>query len=232
MTDGHDTTRRLTRRGVLGASAALGMVVGGGGAALASTADDRRPSADPKSHAGAARADPGAARADRPAGADAGEVWGASPTGLGTGVRGHGHHGVVGEGTHTGVAGDGVIGVHGTTSSRQDDEAGVGVWAEAETPGGLALRADGPARFNGRADFTGVTAFSRSGVVTVPPGATSVTTTGVALEESTVILATVQRRVPGVRLHAVETDPAAGSFTTFLTAAPAVEVPVAWFAVG
>jgi len=139
---------------------------------------------------------------------------------------------VVGEGTHTGVAGDGFIGVRGTTSSVQGQQQGVGVWAQAETPGSLALRADGPARFNGQAEFTGITAFSRSGVVTVRSGSKSVTTAGVALVPGTVILATLQRRVDQVYLHAVETDPAAGSFTISLTAAPHVDVPIGWFALG
>jgi hypothetical protein len=57
-----------------------------------------------------------------------------------------------------------------------------------------------------------------------------VTKTGVALLASTVILATLQSRVDKVHIQAVETDPPAGSFTIFLTAAPDVDVPIGWLA--
>jgi hypothetical protein len=223
MTESHGTAQRYTRRGVLGVSAALGMAAAGAPAALAATGErstdrlagtrrprDGEPDSEPGGHSNC----------------DGGEVWGASASGQGIGVRGSGRLGVLGEGTQTGVAGEGFIGVLGTTSSTQDQQRGVGVWAQAETPGSTALRADGPSHFNG------VTTFSRSGVVTVRAGSVSVTKTAVAAGPDTVILATLQRRVAHVHLHAVETDPAAGSFTIFLTAAPPLDVPIGWFALG
>jgi hypothetical protein len=223
MTESRETAQRYTRRGVLGASAALGMVAAGAPAALAATTGERSPDrlADTRPHDGEPDAGTFGQRT-----ADPREVWGASASGQGIGVRGSGRLGVLGEGTHTGVAGDGFIGVHGITSNVQVQERGVGVWAQAETPGSTALRADGPSRFNGE------TTFSRSGVVTVRAGSASVTQAQVAAGADTVILATLQRRVPQVYLHAVETDPAAESFTIFLTAAPHVDVPIAWFALG
>jgi hypothetical protein len=141
-------------------------------------------------------------------------------------VRGNGRLGVVGEGTHTGVSGDGFIGVRGATSIAQGAEKGVGIWAQAMTSGSTALRADGPSEFNG------VTTFSRSGAVTVPRGAMSVTVDGVSLTDGTTILATLQNRLAGLFLHAVETDAARGTFTIFLNAAPDRDVKIGWFAIG
>jgi hypothetical protein len=87
-------------------------------------------------------------------------------------------------------------------------------------------------RYAGRGVLGGPTTFSRGGVVVVRPGSASATVTGVSVMEGTVILATLQRREDGVRLHAVETNPAAGSFTIYLTAPPAAGLPVGWFAIG
>jgi len=153
-------------------------------------------------------------------------VWGTSRSGHGAGVRGNGRWGVIGEGTHTGVTGGGFVGVRGKASIVQDDERGVGVWAEADTPGSTALRADGPSEFNG------VTKFARSGVVSIPRGSASVTVPGVSLTAETAILATLQDRVTGLYLHAVETDATQGSFTVFLSKAPGREVRIGWFALG
>ena len=228
MNEGQDSTHRLTRRSVIGGSAALGIVAAGAPAALAETT--RAPRQDRTDRAGGT-AEAGNA-GDAPDAGDAGQVWGFSASGLGAGVRGNGHVGVAGEGTHVGVTGDGFIGVRGTTSGLADGEPGVGVLAQAQTEGGLALRADGPSRFSGPADFGEVTAFARSGTVTVRAGSASATRTGVALEDGTVILATLQGREPGVQLHAVRTDPAAGSFTIFLTAAPRADLRIGWLAIG
>jgi hypothetical protein len=222
----------FTRRGMLGASAALGAAAIGAVPASANAGEQRRAEgpphvvADDSAHDGASA--PGQRRADPvdPA------VWGASASGKGAGVRGSGHVGVLGEGSHTGVAGDGHVGVHGVTSIAHGQREGIGVWAQSQTPGGVALRADGPSVFNGRIDFTGVTAFSRSGVVTVPRGRLSVTAAGVALSAHTIILATPQSRARDVHVHAVETDPAAGSFTCYLTARAPTEVRIGWIAIG
>jgi hypothetical protein len=223
MTSNDHAAQRYTRRGVLGASAAVGMTAVGAPAALAAATGERYP--DRRAGARPGDGAPGTGSEGQGTG-DVREVWGASASGQGIGVRGSGRLGVLGEGTQTGVAGDGFIGVRGTTSSIHDTERGVGVWAQADTPGSTALRADGPSRFNG------VTTFSRSGVVTVRAGSASVTKTGVPVGSDTVILATLQRRIPHICLHAVQTEPAAGSFTIFLTAAPHMDVPVGWLALG
>ena len=141
-------------------------------------------------------------------------------------MRGNGRTGIAGEGTHTGVAGDGFIGVRGTTSIVDGDQSGVGIWAQAVAPGSTALRADG------QSEFTGVTKFSRSGVATVQRGSTNVRVTGVPLTSASAILATLQHRLNDAYLHAAETDAPAESFTIFLTRAPAQDIAVAWFALG
>lgn len=236
-----DPARGYTRRGVLGASAGLGLSVIGGPAALAATTQDR--TAGRAMRARADRGDEGAGPDDshvqgdndRPRAGDAaedGQVWGVSESGQGIGVRGNGRAGVRGEGIHTGVAGDGFVGVHGNTSIIDGDGIGVGVLAQTQVPGHLALRADGPSRFNGAVEFDGSTAFSRSGSLTVRPGKTSVTKTGVTLSDATIVLATLQTRVPGVYVHAVQADPAAESFTIYLTRAPGTSVSIGWIALG
>lgn len=229
MTEVRGDKRRITRRGVLGAPAGLGMavisgspVVGGSPAVSGSTAlAGTRHARGPYSETG---------RADDEA--EAGGVWGVSSSGQGIGVRGNGLAGVRGEGTHTGVAGDGVVGVHGTTSIVDDAHGGVGVWAETEIPGHLALRADGPSVLNGPVEFNGVTTFGRSGVVTVRSGERRVTKTGLELGDATVVLATLQSRAANVHVHAVEVDAAAGSFTIFLTGSPGSDVKIGWLAIG
>jgi hypothetical protein len=231
MAEGHgigspDSSHRHTRRAVLGAAASVGVLGSAAPAALAARAGAGRPDparpADTITRAEQAAGTPGVA-AVAPG---TGELWGTSRTGHGAGVRGNGRSGVVGEGTHTGVSGAGFVGVLGATSIVRGDNAGVGVWAQAMLPGSTALRADGPSEFNG------VTTFSRSGVVTVPRGSKSVTVTGVSLTAETAILATLQNRVNGLYLHAVETDAANGSLTIFLSAASDHDIRVGWLALG
>ena len=217
---------RYSRRVILGAAATAGVLAPAARAVLAATAGERQPDR----HVAPAGARGGAEQAGSASaattGAITGELWGASASGHRAGVRGNGRWGVIGEGTHTGVSGGGFIGVRGATSIVQGDEGGVGIWAQAVLPGSTALRADGPSEFNG------ITTFSRSGAVTVPRGSKSVTLTGVPLTAGTAILATLQNRVTGLFLHAVQTDVAKGSFTIFLNTAPDREVKIGWLALG
>lgn len=231
MAEGHDIegpgkAHRPSRRVILGAAAAAGMLAPAAPAVLAARAGERQP--DGLVRAAGAGAEPAASApaATVPAERGSGQVWGTSPSGHGAGVRGNGRWGVIGEGTHTGVSGAGFVGVWGAASIVQGDEAGVGIWAQAAIPGSTALRADGPSEFNG------VTTFSRSGVVTVRYGSKRVTVSGVPLTADTAILATLQNRVNGLFLHAVETDVANGSFTIFLNTAPDRDVRIGWFALG
>jgi hypothetical protein len=231
MTESHDvdgpgTARRPSRRVVLGAAAAAGVLAPAAAGVLAERTGERQPDglAGPAGAGGERSASVPAA--SQPVALAGGQVWGTSPSGRGAGVRGNGRSGVIGEGTHTGVDGAGFIGVRGTTSIVRGDEAGVGVWAESALPGGTALRADG------RSEFNGVTNFSRSGVATVRQGSGHVTVSGVRLSADTAILATLQDRVTGLFLHAVETDVAKGAFTIFLSTAPDRDVRIGWFALG
>lgn len=228
----HDAASRPTRRAVLGAAAAVGVLAPAAPVALAAAAGQRHPASPPGppgvgAGTGAGHQEAGPPPAGPPAAAaGTSEVWGASRSGHGAGVRGNGRLGVIGEGTHTGVSGAGFVGVLGSTSIVRGDQRGVGIWAEAMMPGSTALRADGPSEFNG------VTTFSRSGVVSVRRGSASVTVPGVSLTAGTAILATLQDRVDGLYLHAVETNAAAGSFTIFLSRAPGRDVRIGWFALG
>jgi hypothetical protein len=207
---------------ILGGAAAAGVLASGVQAVLAAGAGELPPDRPATPVSGSGGAGQTGARSD----AGSGNLWGTSPSGQGPGVRGNGRLGVVGEGTHTGVSGDGFIGVRGATSIVQGEERGVGVWAQATASGSTALRADGPSEFNG------TTTFARSGAATVPRGSTSVTVTGVQLTDGTAILATLQNRVTGLFLHAVETDVTKGTFTIFLSAAPDRDVRIGWFALG
>jgi len=225
-TDSNSNFRAHTRRAVLGAAAAVGVLVPAA-PALAARKGEHQPARPALAGAGAeVDARPAASATATGAAADGPELWGTSRSGHGAGVRGNGRWGVIGEGTHTGVTGGGFVGVRGKASIVQGDERGVGVWAEADTPGSTALRADGPSEFNG------ITRFARSGVVSIPRGSASVTVPGVSLTADTAILATLQDRVTGLYLHAVETDAAQGSFTIFLSKAAGRQVRIGWFALG
>jgi hypothetical protein len=218
-----------------GASAALAGQVGPrqrtpGPGSPGSGADERASAVVGPADVAPAAAD--AAALEHAGAMEAGALWGYSSSGRGIGARGNGHVGLTGEGTHTGVSGDGFIGVRGVTSSSVGRQDGVGVWAESQVPGHLALRTDGPSQFNGQVEFNSAARFSRSGAVTVRPGMSRVTKKGLALSDDTVILATLQSHVPGVYVHAVEVDAAGEAFTIFLTKPPPRDVRIGWFAVG
>jgi hypothetical protein len=228
-TEDRGDAHRHSRRAVLGAAATLGVLAPAAPAALAAGIGGRRavrPPAGQPTAAGQHTDGSVAGQGAVPGEEDPSEVWGTSASGRGAGVRGNGRWGVVGEGTHSGVTGDGFVGVRGTTSIVDGDERGTGVWAQAAAPGSTALRADGPSEFNG------VTTFSRSGVARIRRGSASLPVTGVSLTADSAILATLQDREPGVYLHAVEIDAAAGAFTVFLTAAAPRDMLVGWFALG
>lgn len=230
--EGYDSAHRYTRRAVLGAVAAVGMLAPAAPAVLAARPGERPPRGRARRPAGGdaepadARPAPAPGPAATPDAAATPEVWGTSRTGRGAGVRGNGRWGVVGEGTHTGVTGTGFVGIRGTTSIAEGEQGGVGVWAQAATPGSTALRAEGPSEFHG------ITTFSRGGAVSVRRGSKHVTVSGLPLTADTAILATLQDRVNGLYLHAVEADVAKGSFTIFLSAAPARDVRIGWLALG
>jgi hypothetical protein len=122
--DNHGSARRHTRRAILAAAAAVGVLVPAAPALAATTG--KRPMRGPITEGGGARQP--AAKAVAAAGA-AGtraatkEVWGTSSTGRAAGVRGNGRWGVIGEGTDTGVTGAGFVGVRGSSTIVQGDEA-------------------------------------------------------------------------------------------------------------
>ncbi|MFF4249698.1 hypothetical protein ACFY1L_00605 [Streptomyces sp. NPDC001663] len=140
-----------------------------------------------------------------------------------TGVWGDGSIGVIGRGlTQYGIGvegdalGEGGIGVFGATSA---NAGGIGVYATAPNPGSTALQVRGSA------------VFSSGGRVTVPAGSDRITVTGPTLGPASMVLATVQQDTPGIAVRAAVPDPAAGSFTVFLTQTSATETAVAWFVI-
>jgi hypothetical protein len=134
-------------------------------------------------------------------------------------VRGHsgnGSTGVQGLSLPDGVAAPATsprTGVHGQCDGRD----GTGVLARSED--GAALRVEGSA------------VFSRSGVLTVPAGATSATRTGVRLSDASLVLAVPQRHQVLRHVEAVVPHPGSSSFTVHLNLPASPGCVVAWFVV-
>jgi hypothetical protein len=133
-------------------------------------------------------------------------IWGHhDPGSFGYGVLGEAPIGVgvLGRGSDSGVKGS------------TDSASGSGVMAE-NTAGGNALTVNGKA------------SFSRSGIITIPAGAKSFTQTGVALTNTSFVLATLQSNVARWVTSAVP-NPGGSSFTINLNKpAPAGGVKVGY----
>src|SRR5712691_11914633 len=144
-------------------------------------------------------------------------------SGAGSGVVGNGGAtggaGVIGIGKGNGT---GVLGIAAGTGAGVTGQAtaagGVGVLAQ-NTAGGPALKA------------TGRAIFSRSGVLTVAAGSSTVTKTGVALTAASLVLATLQQDVPGVWVRSAVPNVAGSSFTVHLSKAVSAATKLAWFVV-
>lgn len=121
--------------------------------------------------------------------------------------------GIYGQGTANGVEGKSV------------GAAGAGVLAQ-NTGGGPALVAVGPSTLAGK-----INAPARSGKVVVPAGSATVTKTGVPLTAQSLVMATVQQNVPGIYLRAAVPNPAASSFTIYLSGNAPTATTIAWFVV-
>ena len=169
---------------------------------------------------GAARAPDACGVRGRSTGSNGAGVTGSNPNFIG--VVGSGSIGMLG--TNTGDFGIGVegngehqgsIGVFGMSTG----ERGIGVYATANAEGSAALQV------NGRA------VFSSSGQIVVPAGATSASVSGLTLSASASVLATLQQDLPGVSVRAAVPDPATGTVTVHLSAAPGVDATVGWMAV-
>jgi len=152
----------------------------------------------------------------------AGDAHGVEGFGSGTGS------GVVGRGGAGGGAGmvgsalgngSGVVGIGAGSGAGVEGisgAAGIGVLAESSA-GGTALKA------------TGRVVFSRSGVLTVAAGKSTITKTGVALTKASLVLATLQQDVPGVWVRCAVPNVTAKSFTVHLSKAVSATTKVAWF---
>jgi len=146
--------------------------------------------------------------------------FGGSSSGNGVEGTGGGGNGIgvwgMGQGTGAGVLGTGINGpaVHG----KADSATAIGMLAE-HTAGGVAFQASGTARF------------SRSGVLTVPAGKSTVSKTGVALTSASLVLATLQQDRAAVWVRSAVPDVAANAFTIHLSKAVSSSTKVAWFIV-
>jgi hypothetical protein len=130
-------------------------------------------------------------------------VIGTSGAGVGVSGSSGGQAGVLGQNTGPGA------GVYGASFS------GTGVYASGAT----ALSVQGPA------------VFSRSGVLTVRRGRSSVSHTVIQLSAATLVLATIQNDLEGVWVRSAVPDPAGHKFTIHLNKAAPTPVKVAWFLV-
>jgi len=96
-----------------------------------------------------------------------------------------------------------------------------------DSPGGGITIDSSSIRINGKAIF------SRSGVMTIPPGASAATVTDVDLTAGSLVLATLQDDLPTVLLRAAVPDPRARTITLYLTrSAGRSGARVAWLVVG
>lgn len=218
-----ESAKRIGRRGML---TGLGAAAAGAGALALGSGP-----------VGAAPGDPVVQGADNDAGgagtilrSTAGgatlEVRNAVGVGGAVGVKASADVGVDASGFDAGVVGfssngNGLVG-------RSD--LGYGVIGTASDLGGVGVVAAAPDEFSKTAlDVRGQVRFARSGVVTVPAGATSATVAGLQVYTSTHALAVAQRNT-AVWVKAAVPNPGTGQLRVHLNAAaPAGGVPVAWW---
>jgi hypothetical protein len=139
-----------------------------------------------------------------------------------TGIAGGIGFGIQGVGGGPDGGGGGVLGqsatstgVHGKTTAA----TAPGVLAE-NTGGGPALQVSGPA------------VFSRSGVMTISAGSSSVIKRNVPMTAESLVLATLQDHVPGVWVASAVPGADGQSFTVYLNVAVKARTRVGWFVVG
>jgi len=93
-----------------------------------------------------------------------------------------------------------------------------------DSPGGGVAIDSASIRVNANASF------SRSGMVTIPPGATAATVRGIELTDDSFVLAMLQDNLAGVFVRAAVPDPAEGTITVYLNrSAGRGGARVAWF---
>ena len=91
---------------------------------------------------------------------------------------------------------------------------------------GLLAAAEGAAlRVNGKA------VFSRSGIIRIPARSRSATHRNIPLGASSLVLAVLRQHQPGVHVEAAVPNPAANSFTVYLSRRTRRAVEVAWLVV-
>jgi hypothetical protein len=105
---------------------------------------------------------------------------------------------------------------------------GTGAGVVGESPAGTGVVASGKTALK----VTGPAVFSRSGILTIKAGQSSVKKTGIALTPASFVLATIQGNVAGVHVQGVTlVTGSPGSFTIHLNKTVSKSMKVAWFAV-
>lgn len=147
------------------------------------------------------------------------------------GVYAQGNNGVRAHGGTNGVYGDtsdpngsGVYGENNGGGYGVTGRSNTGTAVLAESTGGNALVVNGFALF------------SRSGKLTIPAGAHSITKTGVVLTTGSLVFATLQENRPGIYVRAAIPNvsmlpPPPSSFTIYLNDRAPANTTVAWFIV-
>jgi hypothetical protein len=123
-------------------------------------------------------------------------------------------------GDSTGTSG---IGVYGTNHQ----EGGIAIYGAANDLSGIGVYAYSAGT---ALKVYGKTSFSRSGILTIPAGQSSVTTqTFIALTGDSMILATLQEDRPGTFVRAAVPSPGTSSLTIYLNRAVSQATTVAYF---
>jgi hypothetical protein len=124
-------------------------------------------------------------------------------------------------------------------SSSPGGAAVLGINTATGAQGGLGLRSSGvwggaPTDLNhwGLEIAEGRVSFSRSGLLTIAAGSSSVSTTRPALSPTTMVLATLQTNRAGVYIQAAVASPAAGKITIYLNKKVTAATKVAYFILG
>ena len=107
-----------------------------------------------------------------------------------------------------------------------------GIAVQAETLAGTAIKAMAGTPTAWALDVSGPVRFTTAGRARVLAKQNKVVVSGLALKPTSMVLATLQAHVSGLRVDGVVTNPAAGSAVIWLSKAAPVAVDVGWFVLG
>src|SRR5262249_13103830 len=128
-------------------------------------------------------------------------------------------------------------GVSGMTSSNSGGHAGVAGTNKGAGPGVHGVGGTGViAEASGKApsialSVLGPAMFSLSGLVTINAGSSKATVSGVVLNPTSMVLATLQQSLPGIYIQAAVPDSLNNAITVHLNKAVTQNARAAWFVV-